>query len=730
MLLKKLVKSPPVILLLVALMAYWPIASCVYTFKWDMLDVVFPFRYFTGECIKNGVFPLWNPYLLTGSPVAADLQYPVWSPEVWLIGITTGYSIYTLHFLFMAYIFLAGYGMYRLVQYLSGSRPAGSITGIAYMLSGFFVGHGQALFAIIGAAFLPLVVMYALKSFTKPSLSHALKLALFLYFQISTGYQFISIMTAYLVLVLFMYFLFKSIKNRNQLSDLIRYNSLMLSLVALLCLVILVPAIQFSGLSQRMSMGLTYEKAKIYPFTPECLISLLTPFATVKYPEFFQTDISMRNMHVGLIMLVAFAASLFRRKTRLQWIILTFGIICFLAALGELVPIHRILFRFLPFLNRIRMPAYFNLFTIFTILVCTGQGLPDLLNKTGKYRKTLIVVLSLTAVLLVTLLVFSSFHIDFAGSPLHGLIHHPAFTLDTMNIHEHILLQAPLQLLFVTFILILLLIQRLNRYLRIGLPLIVTAEMVIAVNLNIYFTVLSTVKPYEIQRFMEEQPKGFPPPDLNIPVAYNSDKELTRDPLWRNMGILTKRISNDGFSSFVLDAYNFLDDSLPVLREALLGNPPVYLSGNVKRITALDKKATEYHSNTLFVSDSVFSFLPSGMKQDFHAGYLHITQFSPLKLAVKYETDSSSVLTYLQSHIRGWEVRLDGKEHAHFTSNFLYLSTLAPAGSHTIVFEYRNPLAVFFFCITSITLAVIAMVLIYAGVQKHRLIRKQFSSGL
>src|SRR5512140_489285 len=104
-------KSPVFIILAIAILAFWPISFLIYTFKWDMLDVVLPFRYFAGECIQNGVFPLWNPYQLTGSPIYADMQYPLWSPEVWLVGLTTGYSIYVLHFLFILYIFLAGYGM-------------------------------------------------------------------------------------------------------------------------------------------------------------------------------------------------------------------------------------------------------------------------------------------------------------------------------------------------------------------------------------------------------------------------------------------------------------------------------------------------------------------------------------------------------------------------------------------------------------------------------------------
>ena len=43
-------------------LVYWQIAFCTAALKWDLLDVVFPFRYHFSSAVNAGHFPLWNPY--------------------------------------------------------------------------------------------------------------------------------------------------------------------------------------------------------------------------------------------------------------------------------------------------------------------------------------------------------------------------------------------------------------------------------------------------------------------------------------------------------------------------------------------------------------------------------------------------------------------------------------------------------------------------------------------
>jgi len=710
--LSRFIKSPFFIILAVAILSYWPVSFFAYTFKWDMLDVVFPFRYFAGECIQNGIFPLWNPYQLTGSPVYADMQYPLWSPEVWLVGLTTGYNIYILHVLFIFYIFLAGYGMYRLVFHFSGHRLTSLITGISYMLSGFFVGHGQALFSIIGASFLPWVILYMIKNLSEPSLYLSLKLALFIFLQMATGYQAISIITGYLLFVIFLYYLLDNLKDRNRLFSIIKFNGLLFLVVLLLCLVILIPVLQISGFNDRLGSGLAYKQAKIFPFTLNCLISLVTPFATVKYPEFFNTDISMRNMHFGLIMLLVFAVTLFRKKTGLQWVMLFFGFICFLASFGDVLPVHKFLYHHLPLFNRLRMPAYLTLFTLFTILFSTGIHLPNLLLQINSYRKSLITLFAISLILLVMMFGFSVLHIRFGESVLRKILHQPYLIPEGLTFFENIAIQTVFQGFLLTLGMITLVNRKFLRHIGTVLPVLVIIEMAAAVNLNSYYTVISTTRPSELNDYMVSQPKGFPLPD-GTPVIENSDIKLTHSPLYRNMGILTKRISYDGFSSFILKPYNYLYDSLPRLKDSILNNPLVYLSGRVQKIATLKDPLISFTPKDLYVSDSIFSLLPTGLKKDPSTDRVNFLSFCPVKLKVHYRTDSNTIITLMQADFPGWHVKIDGHEVRHFTSNYFYLSAVAPSGDHEVVFEYHNRLVALCFIVSYSVLILLINFLIY-----------------
>ncbi len=498
------------------------------------------------------------------------------------------YSSFFVH----GYLVLAGYGMYRLTLYFNKHRTSALVAGVAYMLSGFFTGHAQALFSVIGAAWLPWVVLYMIKNCDKPTLYRTMKLAVFIFLMVSTGYQFISIITGYLLLAIFLYYGARNFKLKGPLRTLLRYNALLLILVLVLCLVIIVPLAQVWEFNVRTCLRRKVFQSHPLPFTWPSLLSLVSPFATVKYPELFRTDISMRNMYVGLIPLLAFAVAIFKRKTGLQWLILIFGFVCLLASFGPVLPVHKLMYRFLPLIHNLRMPAYFNLFFVFALLFTAGIHLPEILNRAGKYIRNLRILCLLAAGMMLILLVYGLFHVSHPFPNFRELFRHHDSFLQLLNFHDHLVIQLPIQIILV--ISLFLYLKYGKRQVPYLVAFLVFTEMIVAVNLNSYFTVYSTFRPGHVQRFLDTQPKGFPVPD-HTSIVENSDKLLQHDPLWRNMGILTKKLSYDGFSSFILDPYNFLDDSIPELRDAIIKNPPVYFSGRVYKYGEARVQHPQFH---------------------------------------------------------------------------------------------------------------------------------------
>ena len=211
---EKPVLIPALLLLLFAGIAFWQIAFLQNSLQWDMLDCYLPWRYFVSDSINHHIFPQWNPYQNLGYPIHADLR-SVWAPEVWLVSILGGYTNYTIHYIFMFYIFLAGYGMYRLLLNFKIKVVVALAGGITYMLSGYFVGHAQEMFSIAGGALLPFIILHYLKLLENKKIDDVMATALLLFLMITSGYQALTIILFYLLLSFFVFYLVKSLKEKN-----------------------------------------------------------------------------------------------------------------------------------------------------------------------------------------------------------------------------------------------------------------------------------------------------------------------------------------------------------------------------------------------------------------------------------------------------------------------------------------------------------------------------------
>ena len=136
--------------------------------------------------------------------------------------------------LFVFYLFIAGYGMFRLTYFFNHKIAEAILAGLSFMLCGFFVSHGQHFFAIVGGAFIPFVLLFYIKTMVQPGLKHTLLAAVFIFLLVTGGYQTLSIITAYLLLTVFLFYFIKRLKQKQSLSALLKYQLLLGLLVLLL----------------------------------------------------------------------------------------------------------------------------------------------------------------------------------------------------------------------------------------------------------------------------------------------------------------------------------------------------------------------------------------------------------------------------------------------------------------------------------------------------------------
>jgi hypothetical protein len=116
----------------------------------------YPWRLLAVEQIASGEWPLWNPYLGAGTPLAANLQTAVFYPPNVLFLLMPverafGWEL-ALH------IALAGIAAYTLGRVLGLSRFASLIAGLTYGGGGFLVARWLFPSMVYAAAWLPLMM--------------------------------------------------------------------------------------------------------------------------------------------------------------------------------------------------------------------------------------------------------------------------------------------------------------------------------------------------------------------------------------------------------------------------------------------------------------------------------------------------------------------------------------------------------------------------------------------
>ncbi|MEA3496653.1 MAG: hypothetical protein U9R42_11520 [Bacteroidota bacterium] len=693
---KKYFTNPASILLFVAIIFYWQISSLGFCLKWDMIDAVLPFRYFIGECLQNGHLPLWNPYQFTGIPIYADMQYPLWYPETLLIGSIFGYSNYTLHFLFTFYIFIAGFGVFKLTSFLNVSKNIALLSGIVYMTSGFFVGHAQAMFAIISATWIPYILLFYLKMNKSHNILDALKSAFFMFLLISNGYQTFTIIFGYFLLLIFLFeiishFLSKDYKNIRLL---IKTNFIFFLSTAILSTVIIVSLIQVAPFASRLR-NIPPEVALVCPLSPQSLISLLIPFSAIKNPSFFNTDISMTNIFFGIIFLIFFIYSLFQKKKGIFILFALWGVFCLFVAFGEYTPLRMFLYKHIPMMNLFRSPSYFSLFTILTFIILAAKSMSDFFKHKNSNRQIIIGITLGFWITLAFLFVFSATKISI--KELSFLNTHLGFKemMQSSTLSEHIFIHSFIQFILISIFMFSLLK---NKNLVKTIMIIVIIEMFISVQLNIHYTGVSVKSPQKLHNKIKNLPKGFPIPQSKK-VIENSDISGAFLPVWRNTNTFHKKISYEGFSSFVLDPFLYLSDSFPKLKNAVLNNYPLYLSSQIFSNKTI-KQQQDYSQSDLFINENIYKKLSKDKLRHTPTDTVFITSFLPTKIEAIVISKSPQVLTLLQSNYPGWSVLIDGKETKHFTSNHVYISTKIPAGESKIVFIYQNRMVKFAFFVS------------------------------
>ncbi|MBX5438777.1 MAG: hypothetical protein IRZ29_04460 [Thermoflavifilum sp.] len=189
MMLKRLSSWLPYLaVMMIGTCLYWPVMTGLFFLKNDAAVAYFPVRLQMSEAIHQGIIPFWSPYINYGYPLHADFSSGFWNPVVWLCISLFHYRFYTLHLEWMMYVWMGGWGMFRLGKALHFSDAVACAVATAYLGSGYWLGSAEWMNWISPLAWLPWLLALGLLLFRHQRLSHALWLAIVLWCYLSNAH--------------------------------------------------------------------------------------------------------------------------------------------------------------------------------------------------------------------------------------------------------------------------------------------------------------------------------------------------------------------------------------------------------------------------------------------------------------------------------------------------------------------------------------------------------------
>mgnify|MGYP001595295403 CR=1 FL=1 len=179
--------------------------------NFDAIELLYPAKFFSIESLKNIEFPLWNPYIFSGTPHLASLQSGSFYPFNFI------FFIFPFSFSWSFYIFiqpvLAGIFTYIFLRELKLGSKSSFFGSFIFAFSSFFVvwlEYGNIGHSII---WLPLLMFLLLKFLAKPGLKLSFAIILSLTFSLLAGY----IQTVFYIYVfLFLFALYNIFQSKEE----------------------------------------------------------------------------------------------------------------------------------------------------------------------------------------------------------------------------------------------------------------------------------------------------------------------------------------------------------------------------------------------------------------------------------------------------------------------------------------------------------------------------------
>ncbi len=361
----------------------------------DLAQFLYPTYAFAAQWWRQGVIPLWNPYLFAGAPFVGDIQSGLFYPiNLLTFFLSAPLTFRDLEFLSVLHFLLAGVGMYAFLRWGDWkadsaaenlhapiSIPAALAGAIAFEFSDLFITHFGNLNLIAVAAWTPLVLLFYRRAVTDRRPGYAVIAGILLAVAFLAGHIQAFL---FIVIALTLWAIFETVA-QNPLARVLGRRSpiALLALTALVALgltaPVLLPSIEMTQNSVRAVFS--YEQAAQYSLPPAELVGLFVPGFFGRGPQDAWAPWDRVEVgYLGVLPLVlAVLALILRRDARTRM----FGLLALaglLLALGGYAVVQGWFYQFVPVLGQLRAPARFIFLFDFAMAVLAALGFETLLH--------------------------------------------------------------------------------------------------------------------------------------------------------------------------------------------------------------------------------------------------------------------------------------------------------------------------------------------------------------
>ncbi|MDO8619197.1 MAG: YfhO family protein [Candidatus Daviesbacteria bacterium] len=697
-----------------------PIAS-------DVVSFTFPMQTLGIDLIKTGQLPLWNPFILAGTPLMANFQSATFSIVNVVYLFLPKIDAWTLQIILQP--ILGATFLFLLLKYLKRSTIASVIGALIYPFSGFMMiwlewnGHSLV------AAFFPLVILLTLKLLDTQKILYGVLLSVVLALQIFSGYPQIII---YEYIAIFLMLIF--VERKSLWSGKIVLLILSFSLGIGMAAIQIIPGFELVNQSQRETEVIENDWALLGSHS---VITFIAPDYFGNHTTYNYWGPADYNQATGFSGAVAIALATLGILTSRKERGVKYGVLFIALALINAFdnPLSRAIHQSSFLSSQAAIPHRILVLSNLGIAILAGFGLDVLLSKGGKILD-LIKALSFP-LLILCIYSFVSLVIFFYPAL------YPDQTVEINTVKSNMLiglrnLSFTLTILFATAILFMF-SHKFNRYKKISVILIgllvvvelfrfgwkftpfspkqiifpstpvldflqkqtppfrVSANEVIPINLMMPYKI-ETVEGYDavyslrFSKFISAVNLSNKPMGRYGLVENTTSKLLNlvnmkyvlalkreEDGTISQLGSINKKYQNNNFKKV------FEDSSVVVLENtAALPRVSMFYQWEVGQ----DDKTLEVLASNFPLDQKLILTEQPGIESKPGKSMVDLSNYTNSN-RIKVTTDQPGLLFIANSWYPGWKALVDGKVEQIIRVDYTFMAVPISSGQHTVTLEYK-----------------------------------------